>query len=192
MDDKDLREWFVSAVLPLEPQLLSYLRRSWKMPDEARDMLHDVYEKALVGASQGLPSHSRAYVFTIARNLVITRAKRAKIVSFELIADIDSVCGLEDSITPERHAEARLELHRALEGIKRLPPRCREMVHLRKVEGLTTREVAERLNVSIAAVERQLTLGMRALTDFMLGGSGRVRRKRSKMLHLLKKDRSNV
>jgi len=59
-----------------------------------------------------------------------------------------------------------------------LPPRCREVVRLRKVEGLTTRETADRLGVGIDTIEQQLTLGMRALVDFMLGGSGKVRRPR--------------
>jgi RNA polymerase sigma-70 factor (ECF subfamily) len=38
--------------------------------------------------------------------------------------------------------------------------------------------VAARLHISVGAVERPMTLGMRALTDFMLGGSGKVLRNR--------------
>lgn len=177
INDEQLHMWFVTTILPLEGQLLSYLRRHGNGPHEARDLLHDVYERALLGASKGLPEHGRAYLFTIARNLLITRAKRARIVSFDLVADLDDLPLDEDMLTPERHASAREELRRALEGMERLPPRCREVVRLRKVEGLSTREVAERLDVGIDAVERQMTLGMRALTDFMLGGDGRVRRK---------------
>lgn len=59
-----------------------------------------------------------------------------------------------------------------------LPPRCREVVRLRKVEGLTTQETADRLGIGIDTVERQLTMGMRALVDFMLGGTGKIRRPR--------------
>lgn len=50
------------------------------------------------------------------------------------------------------------------------------MVTLRKVEGLSTRETADRLGVGVDTIERQLTLGMRALVDFMLGGPGKIAR----------------
>lgn len=181
-------------VLPLEPQLLVYLRHHWNERNEIRDILHDVYEKALIGASRGLPQHSRAFVFTIARNLLINRAKRARIVSFDFIADLYTV-GVEVDlitlITPERHVDSRAELKRALDGMARLPPRCREVIRLRKVEGLSIKEVAERLNIGTDAVERQATLGMRALTDFMLGGGGRIKRNDVQRRVAVRKGRRN-
>ena len=50
------------------------------------------------------------------------------------------------------------------------------MVVLRRIEGLSQREVAARLGVGEDTVEKQMVYGMRALIDFMLGGSGKVRR----------------
>lgn len=178
MDDDELKAWFVSAVLPLEPNLLAYIRRYTKERDDARDILHDVYESALAGASKGRPQHTRAYIYAIARNSLITRARRAQVVSFELVADLDALHLDHDLLTPERHVSGREELHRIIQGMEQLPSRCREMVRLRKVEGLSIREIAMQLDVSIKAVERQLTVGMRALSDLMLGGSGKVRRRR--------------
>lgn len=178
MTDESLQLWFMRAVLPLEAQLLGYLRRRCAPQDDVRNILHDVYEKALVGATKALPQQTRAYLFAIAHNLLVDHARRKQVVSLEFIADLDILQDDEDPLTPERHATARDELRRALEGIDSLPPRCREVVRLRKVEGLRTSEVAARLHISVGAVERQMTLGMRALTDFMLGGSGKVLRTR--------------
>ncbi|MDT9166012.1 sigma factor-like helix-turn-helix DNA-binding protein, partial [Escherichia coli] len=62
-------------------------------------------------------------------------------------------------------------------GLDQLPPRCREVVRLRRVEGLNIRETAARLGVGHHTVERQLTLGLRALANFMLGGNARIERK---------------
>ena len=187
MDDKELHNWFLTVVLPLEGSLLSYLRRHWKAQDEVRDLLHDVYERAILGAGKGLPQQGRAYVFTIARNLLINRSKLASVVSLDLIANIENFHELSDELSPERHTSGREDLQRAIDGMQRLPPRCREVVRLRKIEGLSTKEVAQRLSIGIDAVERQMTLGMRALTDFMLGGSGRVQRKRYGTIARLRK-----
>ena len=60
--------------------------------------------------------------------------------------------------------------------MERLPARCREVIVLRKIEGLSQRETAARMGVREDTVERQMVQGMRALTDFMLGGTGRIRR----------------
>jgi RNA polymerase sigma-70 factor (ECF subfamily) len=81
-----------------------------------------------------------------------------------------------DVMTPDRHLTARDELRRVQAGLDRLPPRCREVVRLRKIEGLSTRETAERLGVGIDTVEQQTVHGMRALVDFMMGGSGKIQR----------------
>ena len=175
--DSVLQEWFCSEVLPLERALTAFIRRNWRDPSDVTDIRQEIYERALVGARAGLPLHASGYLYTVARNHIANRARRAKIVSFDLVADLNSG-GQFGFFEPEPTLIARDELRRVIRGLEQLPPRCREVVQLRKVEGLSTREVAERMGVGVNTVEKQLTLGMRALTDFMLGGSGRVRRER--------------
>lgn len=176
VDDAQLKRWFCEEVLPLEASLTRYLRRNWRAAEQVMDIRQDIYEAALTGGRQGLPDNTAGYLFTIARNLIVNRAKRERIVSFEQFADLESVDVAVDLSATDRHMDARDALRRAQEGIERLPPRCREVVRLRKIEGLSTREAAARMGVGIDTIERQLMLGIRAMTDAMLGGSGKVRR----------------
>ncbi|MBO9713304.1 RNA polymerase sigma factor [Sphingomonas sp.] len=176
VNDATLRDWFCGEVLPLEPSLTSFIRRNWREEADVADLRQDIYERALAGAREGLPQHTGAFVFTVARNHLINCAKRAQIVSFQLVADLEEAGVPMDALAPERQLQARDELRRAQAGLDRLPPRCREVVRLRKLEGLSTREVSDRLGVGIDTVEKQMTLGMRALADFMLGGTGKVDR----------------
>lgn len=176
VDDMALREWFCGEVLPLEPSLSAFIRRNWRDAGDIVDLRQDIYERVLAGARNALPQHTAAFVYTVARNHLINCAKRAQIVSFQLVADLEEVSAPADMFSAERHLQARDELRRAQLGLDRLPPRCREVVRLRKVEGLSTREVSERLGVGLDTVEKQMTLGMRALADFMLGGAGRIER----------------
>lgn len=153
---------------------MRYIRRNWRVPEDVFDLIHDVYALVLHGARNGLPEHTSGYVFATARNHLIQQARRGQIVSIEFMANLDGVGPPPDLLETERQFDARDDLRRALVGLSILPPRCREVVQLRKVEGLTTRETADRLGVGIDAIEQQLTKGMRALTDFMLGGTGRI------------------
>jgi RNA polymerase sigma-70 factor (ECF subfamily) len=175
VDNGDLQEWFCNEVLPLERALTTFIRRNWREVNDVVDIRQEIYERALIGAQAGVPHHTSGYLYTVARNHLANRARRAKIVSFDVLADLDSElpgCAFE----PEPALIARDELRHALRGLEQLPPRCREVVQLRKIEGLSTREVAERMGIGIDTVEKQLTLGIRALTDFMLGGSGKIQR----------------
>ncbi len=172
----DIDEWFIREVLPLEPALMKLLRRAGYNASEQVDMRQELYMQLYESARNGLPTHVRAFAFRSLRNLLINHARRARIVSMESIADLDALNVAFHAFTPEREATAREELGRLRAGLERLPPRCREVVVLRRIEGLSQRETAERLGVKVSTVEKQMAYGLRALTDFMLGGTGRIRR----------------
>jgi RNA polymerase sigma-70 factor (ECF subfamily) len=176
IDDTTLKAWFFREVFPLEPALTRYIRRNWRNEADIADLRQEVYAKVYNAARERLPLQAKAFLFTTARNHLINTAKRAQIVSFEHVADLETSPVAMDLMTPDRHLSARDELRRVREGLERLPPRCRQVVTLRKIEGLSTKEVAAQLNVGIDTVEQQMVHGMRALVDFMMGGSGRIKR----------------
>lgn len=176
IDDEALEAWFRREVLPLERGLTAFIRRNWRVGAEVMDLRQDIYERVLGGASAGLPAKASAYVYTVARNHLITQAKRASIVSFDLFADIENLSIDTDPLTPERYVSARDELRRVQSGLDSLPARCREIISLRKIDGLSSRDVAERLGIGVDAVDHQTSMGMRALIDFMLGGDGKITR----------------
>lgn len=174
VDDDALNAWFCREVLPLERALTAFIRRNWRADAEVMDLRQDIYERVLTGASAGLPTQASAYVYTVARNHLISLARRGQIVSIDLVADMETLPTEADQLTPERHVSAREELRRVQSGLERLPDRCREIISLRKVEGLSSREVAVRLGIGVDAVDHQTSSGMRALVNFMLGGEGKV------------------
>jgi len=178
VDQKALDDWFCAEVLPLEPSLARFVRQNWRTSDDVMDLVHDIYELAYSGARAELPTSSRQYLFTVARNHLINRAKRARIVSFELVAELETIDRHGDLHDTERHLDARDALRQVQTGLDKMSPRVREIVWLRKVEGLDIQETAERLGVSKDAVSQQLMMGMKALADHMLGGAGKIIRRR--------------
>lgn len=176
LDDATLEAWFSQEVFPLERSLTRFIRRHWRRESEVLDLRQEVYARVYEAARGGLPRQAGPFVFTVARNHLINCARRARIVSFDQVADLEAMEVQPDLLTPERRLLAREELQRFEAGLERLPDRCREVVRLRKLEGLTTRQTADRLQIASGTVEQQLIHGMRALADFMRGGSGMVRR----------------
>ncbi|MEH3158343.1 MAG: RNA polymerase sigma factor [Sphingomonas taxi] len=177
-DDADLDAWFCQEILPLEGALMRFIRRNWRTEADVSDIRQEIYERTLSGARHERPRQARAYLFTVARNHLVNRAKHMRIVSLVVVADLENLNESIDIEATERNLTARDELRRAQAGFDALPPKCREVVRLRKIEGLSRQDTAQRMGVTIATVEKQLTLGMRALVDFMLGGSGKIVRPR--------------
>lgn len=169
MAPADLDHWFVSEVLPLEAALLRFLRRNRREVDDVVDLRQEVYVRAYEAAArQGAPALVKPFVFAIARNLLIDLARRAHVVSIDTYAELETLELPGDELTPERHASGRQELRLLQLALDELPPRCREVVQLRKIDDLSQREVAAHMGITEDTVERQVAKGMRALTDALL------------------------
>lgn len=59
------------------------------------------------------------------------------------------------------------ELELLLEAIDTLPPRCREIVILRKLRGLSQKEIAVRMGITERTVEVQGTKGLNRCEEFL-------------------------
>lgn len=146
------------------------LRRHWRRTDEWADLRQDIYVRLYeTVARDGLPAHTPAYVFACARNLLIDHARRAQVVPIDTVAELEALAEMPlDEFTPERLVGARGELRLLQAALDDLPPRCREVISLRKIEGLSQKEIAAQLGIAEGTVEKQVTLGMRALAETLM------------------------
>ena len=163
--------WFVEQVLPLEPALVRLLRRHWRRADDIADLRQEIYVRVYetVGR-EGLPDSASGYLFATARNHLINKARRARIVQFDLVAELEELPEPPvEPWSPEQLAAARAEIDLLEAALETLPPRCREVVRLRKVDGLSQKDIAARLGITEGTVEKQVTLGVRALAEELAG-----------------------
>ena len=163
----DLKAWFVREVLPLEASLVQYLRTAWRSGDDVADLRQDVYVRVFESASKQLPQSARPFVFAIARNLIIDRLRRNRIVPIEGVPDLDAIEVASDEPGPDRKTIARDELRRLKIALDRLPPRCREAVILKRVEKLSRPEIALRMGISENTVKRHLADAAHLLANML-------------------------
>ncbi|HEV2561202.1 MAG TPA: sigma-70 family RNA polymerase sigma factor [Rhizomicrobium sp.] len=169
MNASELEAWFVREVLPLEAALTHFLRHSWRNQSDIADLRQDVYAQVCEAAKKRTPDPVKPFVFAVARNLVINRVRRERVIPIEAVADPDALGVAMDMPGPDRNVIARDELLRLRAAIDRLPPRCREAVIMARLEGLTGRAIAARMGVSESAVSHHVENGMRAIADMLYG-----------------------
>lgn len=170
--DESLDSWFAREILPHEAALLRYLARSWSNRDEIHDLRQETYVRVYEAAARARPLSPKAFMYTTARHLMADRIRRGRVVSIEATADLEALNVLIDEISPERRASSRQELSLLAQAFDQLPPQCGRVVWMRKVEGLSQKQVAETLGISEGAVEKQITKGVRLLASVLFGGEG--------------------
>jgi len=144
---------------------MRYLARVWPHRHELKDLRQDVYVRVFESALKEQPATPKAFLFATARNLVIDRIRRSRIISIDAGQDLAEAQFLVDELSPERLLSGRQELRRLTEAFDRLSDKCRAVVWLRRVEGISQKEAAARLGMREGAVESQLVRGARYLAD---------------------------
>ncbi len=105
----------------------------------------------------------RRYLFATARSIMLERIRRSQIVEFRAMTDLDESSIMDDSPSPERIAGGRMQLRHVLDLLDSLPAAYRDVLMLRRLEGLSQKEVAARLGVTENVVENNVARGLRML-----------------------------
>src|SRR5580765_5174615 len=165
-----LDQWFAEEILVHEEILMRYLHRTWSNRDEAFDIRQDAYVRVYEAASEVRPASPKAFLFATARNLMADRIRRGRVVSIEVMGDLEFLNVSMEDPGPSEKAGIWQELKALAEAFDALPPRCREVVWLNKVDELTYQQVATKLGVTQKTVEKQMTKGVRRLASSCWAG----------------------
>ncbi|MDN7141912.1 sigma-70 family RNA polymerase sigma factor [Pseudomonas sp. JQ170] len=139
--------------------LRNWLRGRLGNREQAADIAQDTFLRLLV--SQRLPERGdgRRFLTQIARNLVIDQWRRQRIEQ----AYLESLAARPEPQTPSLETralviETLMQIDAMLDS---MPAKVREAFLLSQFEGLTYPQIAERLQVSVSAVQKYM---VRAIT----------------------------
>jgi RNA polymerase sigma-70 factor (ECF subfamily) len=165
--EEHLDSWFKREILSHEDMLMRFLARVWPRRHELADIRQETYARVYEAAQKSRPQSAKAFLFATARHLMTDRIRRERIVSIQAGGENEYLNVLIDEISPEQRVSAGQELARLARAFDRLPPRCREVVWLRRVKELSQREVADRMGLAEKTVEKHLRQGVRLLARYM-------------------------
>lgn len=172
--DSEFFRWFAEEVQPHEAALRAWLRGRFPDLKDIDDVVQESYTRLLRARETGSIACPRAFLFVTARNLALNHFRHQRHEQPEGATEIDPL-GVVDGSTeiPDTVAGAE-DLQLLSQAIAALPARCRQILTLRKIYGLSQKDVARRLALSEHTVESQGSIGLhKCIEYFRRHGYGR-------------------
>jgi RNA polymerase sigma-70 factor (ECF subfamily) len=149
------RKYFVS--------LCGFTNKFLNDPEQSKEIVQELFMKIWEGRKDIDPEDSlKSYLFKIAQNLSINKLRRQKVESRYI--EIYKLVYIEhDEFSVHESLLARELEENIANSIGKLPPECRKIFELSRVEGLKYREIADNLHISIKTVEAQMSKALKLL-----------------------------
>ena len=145
--------------------LRNFISRYVISPQDIDDVSQETFLRAYKAEQEKEIEHPKAFLFRIAKNLMLSEfsSKARKITDY--IEDYDSSEELLNTDHLESNVMAQQKLGIYCEAVASLPTQCRRVVIMKKVYAMQNKEIARRLDLSVSTVEKHLTKGIRRLNS---------------------------
>ena len=149
-----------------ESALKRYLGRFVYRSEDIDDMVQETFLRAYRATSSRDIEYPKAYLFRVAKSVAVRELSR----KVNQVTDYLEEAKVEDATnqpTLEEEIEADQKVDLYCSAIAELPPQCRRVFLMRKYQALSHKEIAKQLNISVGAVEKQVTLGIKRCMAYM-------------------------
>jgi RNA polymerase sigma-70 factor (ECF subfamily) len=131
------------------------------------DIIQEAYARVLAARAQRPLLAPKAFFFATARNLAYDHFRKSAVTLPNVLREFDELSVLDEAVDIPETVARNQEIELMTQAIQSLPDRCRQVLTLRNVYGLSHREIAEQLGLSIRTVEAHVTVGIKRCTQFM-------------------------
>ena len=133
------------------PAIRRRLRARLGSTEEANEVLHDAFARLLGARPLDTVREPGAFLNRIVRNLLVDRSRRRSTRPVHVTFDSEHDC----SVPPKQGQTIEYEQmrDRYRQVIASLPPRMRQVFVMHRIEELSYKEIADRLDISVRTVE---------------------------------------
>ncbi|MDB6095329.1 MAG: polymerase, sigma-24 subunit, subfamily [Verrucomicrobia bacterium] len=160
-------QWLTKEVEANGTSLRNFIRSRYPSLRDVDDIVQDSYLRMWKAALTRQVQFSKSFLYRVARNLAIDhlRRRQSSPISDRTESDVSFV--IEDVPGVVESTITREELCLLALALDSVPPKCRRVLLLSRIEGLPQKEIAAHLNLSLDTVESHIARGLRALREYM-------------------------
>lgn len=164
--DQDSAQWFTENLQPHESMLRAWLKSQFGSACDVDDITQEAFVRVLEARTNSEVRSPKAFLFVTARNLALMRARHLAVAKEDSLEEFDH-SGIMDEGVDVPHSVARAEeLEMLTKAIQSLPNRCRQILTLRKIYGMSQKETAAELGIAEHTVEIQSVLALKKLNAY--------------------------
>lgn len=157
----------LEAYLTHQHALGRFIARYVKSSHDIEDVVQEAFLRSYAANLNSDLEHPKAFLYQTARNVALDQLDRASTRLESYLEDLELGDVLIDTVSAEEHAAQQEQFAIFCKATERLPLQCRRAFILRKVYGLSHREIAEQLGISTSTVEKHLAAGILRCRDYM-------------------------
>jgi RNA polymerase sigma-70 factor (ECF subfamily) len=166
-ENSEQSQWFTKYLQPHEAVLEAWLRNRFPSGLDIGNIVQEAFVCTFNAHVDGKLRSPKAFLFGTARNLALRSVRFRKIRGEDSQVQIDILEVLDESEDAYETIVRNQELEILTNAIQSLPDRCRQIFTLRKVYGLTQKEIAQQLEISTRTVNAQITIGLHKCARFV-------------------------
>jgi RNA polymerase sigma factor (sigma-70 family) len=129
-------------------------------PQDIEDVCQETFLRTYKSSMDSDIKKPKSYMFRVAKNFIVSDFRRSSTKLNEYVEDIDLIESFLELEDLEHNVLAKEKLGIMCDAIAGLPDKCRQVVVMRKVYGLSTGDIAKRMNISTITVSNYITQGM--------------------------------
>jgi RNA polymerase sigma factor (sigma-70 family) len=153
---------YLLEALESEGVLRAYLFRFVRNPADVDELLQETYARLLTAApTDGEVRSVRALALTIARNIALDWLRHRSVVPIQLMSELATLDVLDERAQVDEIVNSHQELKLLSQVLAELPKRIRRAFTLRRIYGLSQREIAQQMGISEKTVEQLLVRAVR-------------------------------
>ena len=164
----------LEAYLANEVALKRYLGCFIKSREAADDLAQEAFIRAFAAEGTRIIESPKAFLFKVAKNLALNELARLSANATQPLGDFEGHEVLTDSsqAAVDDVVDSRERVRLLARAIAALPPQCAKVFILRKMQGLSQKEIAARLNISVRTVENHVATGLSRCRAYMRDHGG--------------------
>tara|TARA_B110000902_G_scaffold267086_1_gene358104 strand:+ start:1673 stop:2290 length:618 start_codon:yes stop_codon:yes gene_type:complete len=167
-DVKEPRESVLSAFERYKSSLKYFISSYVVNSQDVDDVCQETFLRTYKSSLEKEVLRPKSFMLRVAKNLIVSDFRKASTQLNEYVEDIDLVDSKLELDNLENNALAQEKLGVMCEAIASLPNKCRQAIVMRKVYGLSTKDIAKRMDISTITVSNYITKGMCACNDAVL------------------------
>ncbi len=159
-------QWFVDEVLPYQQEIRRWLAVRFPVIRDVDDIIQETFSRAIKAHETGPIVNVRAFLYVTARNLALNIIRHYQYEQPPGEQELNEVSVVDEINSPLESLELGEELIQLKNAMASLPIRCQQIMTLRKIYGLSQKEIAHRLNIAVPTVKAQISIGMRKCMQY--------------------------